>query len=59
MINMKGSDDGKFGTIVESADGKQMAKLETAHGGIHAYSIEERHSFANLINVIMKDDPDC
>ena len=57
MINMKGSDGAKFGQIVEGADGKQMAKLESAHGGLHAYSIDERHAFANLVNIFMQNDP--
>ena len=57
MIGMKKTDMSKFGELVDTAAGK-MAKLESAHGGIHTYSIEERHTFANLINIIMKDDED-
>lgn len=57
MIGMKKTDMSKFGDLVETAAGK-MAKLESAHGGIHTYSIEERHTFANLINIIMREDED-
>jgi plastin-1 len=54
MVAMKGSDDGKFGTIV---DGK--AQITGEHGGTHTYSIEERTTFAKMINLILKDDADC
>ena len=53
---MKGTDDGKFGTI--TADGA-TAQINTAGGGTHAYSMEERKAFAKLTNFILKDDEDC
>ena len=58
MIKMKGGDDGRFGAIVESKDGKARAVIETAGGGKHAYSIEERTTFAKVINHLCGEDKD-
>lgn len=49
MIKMKGSDSAKFGTIIEGKGGA-MAKIEGEHGGTHSYSIEERTTFAKIVN---------
>ena len=58
MMAMKGSDDGKFGTIVEGKSGAR-AQITGEHGGIHSYSIEEKITFAKMINELLKDDEDC
>ena len=58
MIKMKGTDDGRFGAIVESKDGKAMAVMTTEGGGTHAYSIEERSTFGKLINKLCGEDED-
>lgn len=58
MIKMKGADDGRFGSIVESKDGKALAVTESATGGKHTYSIEERTTFAKLINHLCGEDED-
>jgi len=55
MISMKKTDMSKFGELIKTAAGK-MSKIESAHGATHTYSLEERHTFANLINVIVRDD---
>jgi len=34
------------------------AVLETAGGGKHSYSLEERSTFAKMINLIMRKDED-
>ena len=57
MVSMKGTDDGKFGTIIEGKDGAK-AQITGEHGGTHTYSIEERTTFAKLINLLLKDDED-
>jgi len=49
MVKMKGSDDGKFGTIIEGKGGA-MAQITGEHGGTHTYSIEEKITFAKMIN---------
>lgn len=49
MIKMKGTDAGKFGTIVEGKSGA-VAKIEGSHGGTHSYSLEERTTFAKMVN---------
>jgi hypothetical protein len=53
MGKFKGQDDGKFGTITGAT-----AKIEGAHGGTHSYSVEERGTFARLINHALKTDED-
>lgn len=53
MIEFKGKDDGKFGTIVGG-----RAIIESAHGGTHQYSLEEVATYAKLINLILRDDED-
>lgn len=53
MGKFKGDDSGKFGSIVGST-----AKIEGAHGGTHSYNIEERATFARLINHFWKADED-
>lgn len=58
MVKMKGTDDGKFGTIIESKDGAK-AQITGEHGGTHTYSIEEKITFGKMINLILKDDEDC
>ena len=58
MIKMKGSDDGRFGAIVEGKDGKAMAIVTSAGGGTHAYSIEERTTFAKMINHLLAENED-
>lgn len=58
MIGMKGSNEGKFGNIVEGARGA-MAQITDEHGGIHTYSLEERVTFAKIINELLADDEDC
>ena len=59
MVKMKGTDDSKFGTIVENKSGKQMAQITDSHGGMHSYSVEEKITFAKMINEILKNDEDC
>lgn len=54
MIKMKGSDDGKFGNIVDG-----QAKMETAGGGMHQYSMEERITYAKMLNHILGKDAHC
>jgi len=56
MINMKSSDDGKFGALVETAAGA-VAQVQ-GDNATHSYSIEERTSFANLINHELAHDED-
>ena len=56
MIKMKGNDDGRFGSIVESKDGKAMAVITSEGGGTHAYSIEERTTFSKMINHLLAED---
>ena len=58
MVKMKGDDAGKFGSITESKDGKAIAVMETEGGGKHQYSIEERTTFAKMINHLCSEDPD-
>ena len=58
MVSMKGTDDGKFGTIIESKDGAAMAQITGEHGGTHTYSIEEKITFGKMINILLKDDED-
>mmetsp|Transcript_7936 Transcript_7936/g.13319 ORF Transcript_7936/g.13319 Transcript_7936/m.13319 type:complete len:200 (+) Transcript_7936:17-616(+) len=58
MVKMKGSDDGKFGTIVEGKGGA-MAQIVGEHGGTHSYSIEEKITFAKMVNHILEGDEDC
>jgi hypothetical protein len=58
MVAMKGTDDGKFGAIIEGKDGA-MAQITGEHGGTHTYSIEEKITFGKMINLILKDDEDC
>lgn len=58
MIKMKGNDDGRFGAIVESKDGKAIAVITSEGGGTHAYSIEERTTFAKMINHLLSEDED-
>jgi hypothetical protein len=53
MGKLEGQDSSKFGTVIGST-----AKIEGAHGGTHTYSIEERGTFARLINHFWKDDED-
>lgn len=57
MVGMKETDDGKFGTIVEGASG-QVAQIVGADGAMSSYSLEERATFARVINNLLKDDPD-
>lgn len=54
MIKMKGADDGRFGNI---ADGQ--AKIETAGGGMHTYSVEETVTYGKMLNHILGKDEDC
>ena len=56
MIAMKGSDSSKFGNLVETAAGA-VAQIE-GDNATHSYSIEERTSFANLINHELGHDED-
>jgi len=58
MVAMKGTDDGKFGAIIEGKDGA-MAQITGEHGGTHTYSIEEKITFGKMINLLLKDDEDC
>lgn len=58
MIKMKGTDDGRFGTIIQGKGGA-MAQITGAHGGTHTYSIEEKITFAKLVNLILGEDEDC
>jgi hypothetical protein len=53
MGKFKGQDSSKFGTIVGST-----AKIEGEHGGTHTYNVEERATFAKLINHFWKNDED-
>lgn len=48
-----GKDSSKFGTITGST-----AKIEGEHGGTHSYSVEERSTFARLINHFWSNDED-
>lgn len=57
MISLKATDASKFGTLTESAMG-QMNVIETAGGGKHFYTMEEIKTYASLINLFLKDDPD-
>ena len=52
MIAMKDTEADKFGKILESG----KAVMENEHHAIHSYSIEERHTFASVINVLIKDE---
>jgi hypothetical protein len=54
MIGMKETSPDKFGMINE----KGKAVIENEHHATHTYSIEERHTFASVINVLIKDDED-
>lgn len=58
MVKLKGTDDGKFGTIIEGKRG-EMAQITGEHGGTHTYSIEEKVSFAKMVNQILAEDEDC
>lgn len=58
MVKMKGTDDGRFGTIIEGKSGA-VAQITGKHGGVHSYSIEERTTYAKIINQVLKDDEDC
>lgn len=58
MVGMKDTDDGKFGTIVEGAGGA-MAQIMGADGSMSSYSLEERATFARVINQLLSEDPDC
>ena len=58
MVGMKDTDDGKFGTIVEGASGA-IAQIQGADGSMSSYSLEERATFARVINQLLADDPDC
>lgn len=53
MGKFKGQDSSKFGTIIGST-----AKIEGEHGGTHTYSVEERGTFARILNYYLKDDED-
>jgi len=53
MVKFRGQDTSKFGTIIGST-----AKIEGEHGGTHSYNVEERGTFARLINHFLKDDED-
>mgnify|MGYP000946935644 CR=1 FL=1 len=53
MGKMQAQDAGKFGTVVGG-----VAKVEGAHGGTHSYSVEERGTFARVINHMLRDDED-
>lgn len=57
MVSLKATDASKFGTLTESAMGK-MNVIETAGGGKHFYTLEEVKTYASLINLFLKDDPD-
>ena len=58
QIKLKGADSAKFGTVVETKSGA-VAQVAGAHDGIHSYAIEEKVTFAKMINNILKDDEDC
>ena len=58
MVGMQAADDGKFGAIVEGKDGA-VAQIVGADGAMSTYSLEERSTFAKIINLILKDDEDC
>jgi len=58
MVGMKEKSGDKFGNIVEGKFGA-VAEIENAHGGKHSYSIEERTTFAKMINNVLKEDEDC
>ena len=58
MVGMQATDDGKFGQIVEGKGGA-VAQIIGADGSMSSYSIEERTTFAKIINLILKDDEDC
>lgn len=54
MVKFKGGDDAsKFGIVSGS-----KASVENAQGGKHTYSLEERSTFAKLINTYFANDPD-
>jgi hypothetical protein len=53
MGKFKGQDASKFGTVIGST-----AKIEGEHGGTHSYSVEERSTFARLINHFWSNDED-
>jgi len=53
MAKMQAKDANQFGQIVGG-----NAKIEGQHGGTHSYSVEERGTFARLINNLLKDDED-
>jgi len=53
MGKFKGEDNSKFGIITGS-----VMTIEDGYGGKHTYSIEERGTFARLINNFFKNDPD-
>ena len=53
MIGMKESKDDRFGTILKG--GKAQLADDDLHA-IHTYSVEERHTFASVINVLIQDD---
>ena len=57
MVKMKGTVDGRFGSVIEGKGGA-MAQLVSAHGGTHTYKIEEKHTFAYVINEVLKGDED-
>lgn len=57
MIKMKGSDDGKFGAIITSADGREIAQVQ-GDGAHHSYAIEERITFAKMVNNLLEKDED-
>jgi len=58
MSKIKGTDDSKFGSVSVDKSGKAVATTEGEHGGKHTYSIEERGTFARLINFSLADDED-
>jgi len=58
MVGMKEKSGDKFGNIVEGKFGA-VAEIENVHGGKHSYSIEERTTFAKMINNVLKEDEDC
>lgn len=58
MVAMKSTEGDKFGTIVESKRGA-VAQVTSKDGGLHTYSVEEKVTFAKMINQILGDDEDC
>lgn len=57
QVKMMAKADDRFGKIVEGKEG--IMQMEGQDGASRTYSIEERSTFAKMINENLKDDEDC